>query len=266
MRHSHLTNVAYWDRNWANRPVPDALDPLAPGLNATLARSLHKFFSQALETIGAKRGDLIVEAGSGGSIILPYLSTRFGLRAEGIENSRIGSDMSRAIAAKTGVDTPIHEADLFNVPQQLLQRYDIVFSYGLVEHFQPTTLILDRLGDIARPGGHLITIVPNMRGLIGALQKLADPETYEIHVPLSANDLAQAHRDSGFDVIESGYLMTANFSVVNFAGSHWFASHAGPRLASWASKLVWLAERFVMPELPNGLTSPYAFVLARKQG
>ena len=265
MGKGHLTDVAYWDRNWASRPAPDPLDPARPGLNGTMSRSLHRFFERFFVKLAVKPGDLIVEAGSGGSIILPYFKTQFQLRAEGIENSPVGTETSRAIAAKSGVETPIHDADLFKLPPHLLQRYDIVFSYGLVEHFLPTTLILDQLKSIARPGGHLVTLIPNMRGVVGWLQKVANPEVFAIHVPLSAAELAQAHRDSGLEVIEYGYIMTVNFSAINFAGSGRLLSGAGPRLASWGSKLVWLAESLRFPEMPNALTSPYAFVIARKK-
>lgn len=264
MSEGHLTDVAYWDRNWNDRPIPDPLDPASPGLNGTLWRGLHRFFQRSFARLGVKPGDLIVEAGSGGSVILPYFSTQFQLRAEGIENSPAGIQTSRAIAAKCGVDTPIHNADLFKLPTSLMARYDIVFSYGLVEHFRPTTIILDRLRDIARPGGHLVTIIPNMRGLMGWCQKAANPEVFAIHVPLSAAELAQAHRGSGLEVIAQGYLMTVNFSAINFSGPNRLVARLGPRLASWTSKAVWLAERLGFPEMPNALTSPYAFVIARK--
>ena len=262
----HLTDVAYWDRSWSGRPVPKPLDPEAAGLNGTLQRSLHKFFTEVFGKIGIERGERIVEAGSGGSIILPYFNSQFGLRAEGIENSSAGTGMSLAIAAKAGVDTPIHDADLFDLPPHLLQRYDIVFSYGLVEHFRPTTVILDRLNAITRPGGHLVTLIPNMRGLMGRIQKIANPDVYAIHVPLNARNLADAHRASGLEVLESGYFMTANFSAINFAGSRRISQKYGQRLASWSSKSIWLLEQLGMPQIPNSLTSPYAFTIARKPG
>ena len=264
MSDGHLTDVAYWDRNWATRPSPDPLDPESPGLNGTRERSLHRFFTSAFAKLAVKPGDLIVEAGSGGSVILPYFKTQFGLRAEGIENSPVGAETSLNIAAKSGVETPIHAADLFDLPENLLQRYDVVFSYGLVEHFRPTTLILDQLRAVARPGGHLVTLIPNMRGLMGWFQQIANREVFDIHVPLSASELAQAHRDSGLEVIGYGYIMTVNFSAINFTGRETLISRIGPRLASWSSKLVWLAELLGCPEIPNSLTSPYAFVLARK--
>ena len=262
---SRLTDVAYWDRAWSGRETPAPLDPDAPGLNGTLQRSLHRFFTAAFGKIGASKGDSILEAGAGGSVILPYFRSRFGLQAEGIENSPVGAELSRAIAEASGIQTPIHHGDLFDPPAHLLQRYDVVFSYGLVEHFRPTTLILDALARIARPEGHLLTIIPNMRGSVGFLQKLANPAVYEVHVPLNVSELVQAHEACGMRVINSGYLMTVNFGVINFTGARPVAAAIGPRLSSWSSKLVWQAERLGFPEFPNATTSPYIFVIARKR-
>jgi hypothetical protein len=65
--------------------------------------------------------------------------------------------------------------------------------------------------------------------------------------------------------VEAGYFMTANFSAINFQGRRGAIGWAGPRLAAWSSKAFWLLERFGIPEMPNPITSPYAYVLAQKK-
>jgi 2-polyprenyl-3-methyl-5-hydroxy-6-metoxy-1,4-benzoquinol methylase len=264
MNDKHLTDVDYWDRNWSERPVTGPLDPQARGLNGTPSRSLHRFFKRIFSKINVDAGNLIAEAGCGGSAILPYFHTEFGFQAEGIDNSSVGLNLSRTIARQSGIDTPVQMADVFNLPAELRERYDIVFSYGLAEHFRPTTLILKALSKLARPGGHVLTLVPNMSGALGLLQRLANPEVYAIHVPLTERDLALAHEQSDLKLIEAGYLMTANFSAINFQGANTIASQIGPRLASWTSKAFWILESAGMPEMPNRLTSPYVYALAQK--
>jgi 2-polyprenyl-3-methyl-5-hydroxy-6-metoxy-1,4-benzoquinol methylase len=259
----HLTNPAYWDRNWAERSVAEPLDPHAAGLNGVQSRCLHRLFARLFERIGIAPNAAIVEAGCGGSAILPYFKREFGLRAEGLDNSPVGIDLCNAIARKSGVETPVYLADIFELPAHLRGRYDIVFSYGLAEHFNPTTLILEALAGLARPGGYVLTLIPNMRGALGVFQKLANPDVYAIHVPLTALELSRAHEACGLRVIEAGYFMTANFSAINFQGSKTAVAWAGPRLAAWTSKVFWLLERLGMPEIPNPITSPYAYVLAQ---
>jgi hypothetical protein len=124
-----------------------------------------------------------------------------------------------------------------------------VFSLGLAEHFMPTTSIINALSAFLQPSGWLITAVPNMHGILGMLQRLANPAVYHVHVTLSPTELAAAHRASGLSVLSAQHLMTVNFSVVNFSGpGSRLPPGTGLRLASWTSKLIWTLERAGLPE------------------
>lgn len=261
-----LTDSAYWDRTWSRRAVPQPLDPRRSGLNSTVPRRWHRFFSQSFDSLGIRAGDRLLEAGCGGSVFLPYFVSEYGLDAEGLDNSTEGCELSNAIAKRSGISTPIHCGDVLQPPAALLGRYRAVFSLGLVEHFTPTTSIVGALAAFLQPGGWLITVVPNMHGIVGALQKLVDPVVYRLHVPLSPAELAAAHRSCGLSVVSSQHIMTANFGVVNFSGrGSRVAPGIGLRLTSWTSKLIWSLERAGVPEIPNGWTSPYVAVLAQRQ-
>jgi cyclopropane fatty-acyl-phospholipid synthase-like methyltransferase len=207
----------------------------------------------------------MLEAGCGGSVFLPYFAKEYGLSAEGIDNSLEGCELSNAIARQSGIATPIHYGDILDPPESMRAQYRMVFSCGLAEHFSPTTSIVRALTAFLRPDGCLITIVPNMHGLVGALQNLINPRVYDLHVPLSPSELSAAHRSCGLSVLDARHIMTVNFSVVNFAGSHSrIPERLGLRLASWTSKAVWSLQRAGLPELPNGWTSPYVAVVARQ--
>lgn len=262
-----LTDSDYWDRTWSGRTVPEPLNPRGSGLNGTLPRRWHRFFSQSFGSLGIRSGDRLLEAGCGGSVFLPYFVSEHGLAAEGLDNSTEGCELSNAIARRSGIPTPIHFGDVLHPAQFLLGRYRAVFSLGLAEHFTPTTSIVTALAAFLEPGGWLITVVPNMHGLVGALQRLVDPAVYRIHVPLSPAELADAHRSCALAVLSAQHVMTANFGVVNFSGpGSRVAPSLGLRLTSWTSKLVWTLERAGVPEMPNGWTSPYVAVLAQRLG
>lgn len=261
-----LTNAGYWDRTWSGRSVPPPLQPGARGLNGTVPRRWHGFFTETFAAIGLRPGDRLLEAGCGGSVFLPYFVQQHGLLAEGLDNSPEGCALSQAIARQSGFASAIHFGDVLHPDAALRGRYHSVFSFGLAEHFSPTTSIVGALKAFLRPGGWLITVVPNMHGLVGALQGLVDPAVYRLHVPLSPQALAAAHRACGLSVQSSRHLMTVNFSVVNFSGAtSRINPHLGLRLASWASKCVWSLERLGVPELPNRLTSPYVAVIAQSR-
>jgi 2-polyprenyl-3-methyl-5-hydroxy-6-metoxy-1,4-benzoquinol methylase len=260
-----LTDPEYWDRTWSARTIPEPLNPRGAGLNSTVARRWHRFFSHAFGYLGIRAGDRLLEAGCGGSVFLPYFVTEHGLEAEGLDNSPEGCELSNAIANRFGILTPVHFGDVFYPPESLLGRYRAVFSLGLAEHFTPTASVIRALAAFLQPSGWLITVVPNMHGIVGMLQKLVDPAVYRVHVPLSPAELAEAHRSCGLSVISAHHVMTANFSVVNFSGpGSRVAPRFGLRLASWTSKLIWTLERAGLPEISNGWTSPYVVVVAQR--
>jgi 2-polyprenyl-3-methyl-5-hydroxy-6-metoxy-1,4-benzoquinol methylase len=260
-----LTDAQYWDRTWAGRAIPQPLDSRGRGLNSTVPRRWRRFFSQVFASLGIRAGDRLLEAGCGGSVFLPYFVREYGLAAEGLDNSPEGCELSGAIARRSGFFTPIHFGDVLHPDAALLGQYRVVFSVGLAEHFMPTTSIISALSAFLQPSGCLITVVPNMHGIVGTLQKLVDPAIYSIHVPLSPAELAEAHRASGLSVLSAQHLMTANFSIVNFSGPDARLPPAiGLRLASWTSKLIWTLERAGLPEFPNGWTSPYVVVVAQR--
>ena len=261
-----LTNTQHWDRVWAHRAVPLPLDPNQRGLNGTTPRQWHVFFQSTFQSLGIRDGDYLLEAGCGGSVFLPYFARQFGLVAEGIDNSTEGCELSNAIAHRCGTQTRIFAGDILDPPGLLRGRYKVVFSMGLAEHFTPTTGIIGALAAFLQPGGVLITVIPNMRGLTGALQRVVDVELYRAHVPLTPRELAKAHQSCGLSVLRASYLMTANFGVVNFNGPGSRVRPAiGLRLASWASKSIWCLQRVGLPEIPNGFTSPYVAVVAQRK-
>jgi hypothetical protein len=260
-----LTDPHYWDKTWAGRTIPPPLDWRGRGLNATVPRRWHRFFSQAFASLGIGPGDRLLEAGCGGSVFLPYFVTEHGLAAEGLDNSPEGCELSGAIARRSGIFTPIHFGDVLHPDASLLGRYRAVFSLGLAEHFVPTTSIINALSVFLQPSGWLITVVPNMHGTVGMLQKLVDPGVYGIHVPLSPTELAEAHRACSLSVLSAQHLMTANFSVVNFSGpGSRMPPGIGLRLTSWTNKLIWSLERAGLPEMPNRWMSPYVVVVAQR--
>jgi hypothetical protein len=113
-------------------------------------------------------------------------------------------------------------------------------------------------------------LIPNMRGTVGALQRALSREIYDIHVPLSAVDLARAHTEAGLSLQSTGYFLPAHYGVCN-PHVRLGASGASARLRAFAylgaiassTLLLWIHEHLM--RLPaTELMSPYAFVLATK--
>ncbi len=76
-------------------------------------------------------------------------------------------------------DVDIIESDLFNFKTQ--KKYDLVFSYGFIEHFDDTEKVIKKHWDLVNPRGKMIIILPNLLGLNGIFQLLFDSENMSIH-------------------------------------------------------------------------------------
>lgn len=253
----------YWGGVWT-RPVPQAVDLDEPRLDNHMNQLLGTLLDRHL--LPARPERTLLEAGCGGSAWLPVFAKRYECQILGLDYSASGCALARETLRAAGVAGEILEADLFAPPERLLEVADIVFSQGLVEHFTPTGAIVARLADLTRPGGLVLTLVPNMHGLTGLVQRLMDARIFALHTPLSPAALALAHQDCGLVPLECGHLGTLNLSVANHA--RWagrpLLDALLARAKAWPSKLVWLAERALGRELPNGITSPLVYCVARK--
>ncbi|MFM1913486.1 MAG: hypothetical protein RIR51_1329 [Bacteroidota bacterium] len=73
------------------------------------------------------------------------------------------------------------EVDLFNESNQAMENYDLVFSNGLIEHFENTKDIIQRHLNYLKVGGDLLITIPNFRGYNGLIQLIFDKENLNKH-------------------------------------------------------------------------------------
>ena len=201
----------YWDQIWGGLPPPDAFNPQGRGARYLRDREFAQLFRVALA--GLPANSVVLEAGAADSSILPHFAG-LGHSIIGVDYSDIGCKRLRerlgAFSAKVVC------CDIFDPPASVLQVADLVISVGLVEHFTDTRSCVSALARFVRPGGRLLTIIPNMQGSVGFVQKLLAPSVYKVHVPLSPWDLRKAHEEAGLTIDQTSYLMAAEFGVVNW--------------------------------------------------
>ena len=254
---------SYWDHSWENRSLPQAIDPRAKGLNYYVNRKFHEFFRETFSELDTKEKK-ILEIGCAGSEWLPYFAKEFGFTVCGLDYSEKGCQQAREILANERVEGEVVCSDLFSPPQSMLEAFDVVVSFGVVEHFENTAGCLQALSQFLKPGGLAITVIPNMIGLIGSIQKIVDRRVFDIHVPLDERALAAHHKPS-LHVLSCRYFLFVNWGVINI--EHWEGSmlyRVGVRLRSWMSKGFWVLEDLLPVLKPNRLTSPYINSIARK--
>jgi SAM-dependent methyltransferase len=255
----------YWDDMWLTDALPTPLD-FSPGVSVKpVSRHLRDFVVAHVEPLGV--APAVLEVGCGGSVWLPYFRKVLGWRAAGVDYSLRGCALARRVLDHAGVDVPVHYCDLFAPLPDLVQAFDVVVSFGVVEHFVPTSRVIGALAQFIRPGGVVVTIVPNLVGWLGVLQKRLNRSIYDLHVPLTPTLLAQAHGDAGLEVLEATYVSTMDFYVANEGrtkGEALFGARVALKAMRFLSKVLWLAENLSCPVPTTARLSPYVGCAARR--
>jgi 2-polyprenyl-3-methyl-5-hydroxy-6-metoxy-1,4-benzoquinol methylase len=255
----------YWDRVWQGLPIPDAVNPRAKHLRNHTNRRFHNYFARTFAERNPSGQRLrLLEVGCARSRWLPYFAKEFGFEVTGLDYSAIGCEQSRAILRQAGVEGKVVEADFTDPPGDLLGQFDVVVSFGVVEHFEDTASCIEGLARFLRPGGLMITSVPNLIGVVGAIQKRVCRAVYDVHVLLDRAALAAAHERSGLTVLSCRYFMRGDFSVMNLSCWSERRLYGLLRLVPLGISLpLWALERFGIAPRPNRLTSPYVICLAK---
>lgn len=254
----------YWDQVWT------AADRPAPADGRSLSRIDRRFDALFRRVFADAPGGEVLEVGCAHSRWLPYFATDLGMRVAGLDYSELGCEVEREVLRRAGVSAEVRQADLFAPPQSFRDRFDVLFTLGVVEHFADTSDCLTALGAMLRPGGRLLTVIPNLTGVCGAIQKRFNRPVYDIHVPMGAPELAAAHRAAGLTVHESTYFLSTGFGILNLNGIDPRSCRGRAwtlRQLSRASKAVWTLEDRAGRPLPASRTlSPYVVCVAARPG
>jgi SAM-dependent methyltransferase len=169
------------------------------------------------------------------------------------------------ILSNEGVKGEIVCADFFSPSESMLKAFDVVVSFGVLEHFKDTTACIAAFSKFLKPGGLLITNIPNLCGLNGLIQKMINRSIFDIHVPLDKKSLVRVHQINRLRIISCEYFLSVNLGVLNIEnlkGSPFYTGAAG--LRSLINKVAWVCERAIPVFKPNRWSSPYINCVAIK--
>jgi len=200
----------YWSKEWSNYKIPDFNTITARKAANYIPWSYHELFTQIFGQ-EELRGKSILELGCGNSAWLAYFNKEWGLEVSGLDYSEEGCTKSRYILDQANVKGNVILADMFDAPEELVGKFDIVCSFGVIEHFEDTTGAIKAASIFLKPGGKLITTVPNHNGITGFFQKTFSKEIFNIHKILAEDDLKTAVKGAGLTYENSGYFI--NFSL-----------------------------------------------------
>lgn len=255
-----LTTQDYWNTTYQQRKqlIPSNVN----GWRNTSNREIYRLLCQL--NPGGKR---ILEIGGGGSPWLAFLSKTYpqadfaclDYAADGIETLAVFCKQEKINNIR------LYQADFFQ-PGGEAGSFDIVYSLGVVEHFSDLPTVLSCHADFLDEQGVMLTVIPNMAGILGILTRWMNRKVYDIHVPHDEASLLTGHQKADLQVLESGYLCSSNFGVLSScfpvrSGVKWWIY----RLLKWLNYLIWLFEDKVIQLPAFRFFSPYIYVISKKK-
>jgi 2-polyprenyl-3-methyl-5-hydroxy-6-metoxy-1,4-benzoquinol methylase len=257
----------YWDHVWENTPSLYAVDLHALGLNNYVNRKFHEYFQKVFSGMDTNDKRLL-EIGCANSQWLPYFVEEFGFKVTGIDSSEIGCLKAREILSNAGVRGEVLNADFFYPPAGMSRAFDVVISFGVVEHFENTVDCINAFKQFMNTGAVIITVIPNLMGILGLLQKILNDQIYDKHVPLDNDMLQRAHDLSGFGNLKCNYFLSNSFGIINLNGLNPDQKRTRVkallmRNLSRLSKVIWKIEETIGNFRASKLLSPYIICIGK---
>jgi 2-polyprenyl-3-methyl-5-hydroxy-6-metoxy-1,4-benzoquinol methylase len=258
----------YWNDSWLVTELTEAINPSNLSIENYVNRRFHNIFLD-LFNFPITPGTSLLELGCAKSSWLPYFAKEYGFKVFGIDYSPIGCRMAEKILDLNGIEAEIICSNFFEPPEKMLNSFDVVVSFGVVEHFENTAECLKSAAAFLKPGGVMFTSVPNLVGWNGAIQKKINKPVYDIHKLINQEELKEAHELAGLDTIECNYFISSSFGVINITGVPtnnlvWFMKKILLSALARISKIVWWIESKTCYIPPSVWTSPYIICTSRR--
>ncbi len=199
---TRLTDETYWNEGYKDAVFGEAT---SGGLVDLLNKYLDNVENKSCIEIGSFPGAYLPVIGKKGYIL------------NGIDfNPRNEKDLPEWLSGmglKTG---KFWAGDFFEFIKEEKTTYDLVCSFGFIEHFENYLEVIAAHLKLLKPGGKIIITTPNFRGWMQYLpHKLFDNENLGKHNLKSMNPVAwkMLMEQNGLEVQFSGYFGKYNFWV-----------------------------------------------------
>jgi 2-polyprenyl-3-methyl-5-hydroxy-6-metoxy-1,4-benzoquinol methylase len=212
------------------------------------------------------------EVGCGSSGWLPYFARKYNFTVSGLDYSVPGCELARQNLKMLGIAYgDIFCKDLFAPDCTEGKRYDVIFSYGVIEHFEKPEEVVKIFSSFLNEGGIIISLVPNYNGLAGSISKRFIRENYDIHNVIDKRGLEKIHAVNGLKIVKNGYAGMFTFGVLPLVlSNHWLFREGTLRrkmaffFTKAYDKVMTTLFKLLPFDLPTRYFSPYVICIARK--
>jgi len=254
-----LSNKSQWEKRWLKvRKKSLTFDPEQPSFRET-----HQILNKYLPK--QKTGKFL-EVGAYPGKYLWYFYKYFGYEPWGVEYVESCSRLAQEMLDKEDIPAKMINDDFFNLKAKDHvdeAGWDLVASFGFVEHFDDPVDAVAKHLEVTKVGGLVIISVPNHAGWNGSIMRFVDKEKWRQHNGMSLDDLVKAFdRAGGNEIIFSDYA--GHIGFWNAAVYPKLKSVFGPFYLFTRIPLLLIEKigRWIIPN--NRITSPEAIIIARK--
>lgn len=202
----------------------------------------------------------VLEIGCADSNFLCYLAKKFGYQAYGIDYSDAIAKTSELFKFNNLPEPILYKTDLFS--WQSDRKYDLVCSFGFIEHFEDINKIIARHSELVALDGKLIVTLPHFAHGQYLLHWLIDRENLKKHNTkiMNLNSIKKAVQNNGLKIEHLSYYKTFGFWTENNKTSK------TTKMVNWliikSGKVV---TKIFGHDKPNFLFSPHIVCVATKK-
>jgi SAM-dependent methyltransferase len=244
-RRNPITTREFWDGRAAAAALMSHEPPIFADVFRRYLHSSEPPGRRALE-IGAYPGRFI-----------HHLAANYGYKPFALDYCSAAKELPAMFEAVGAPNLTLFHEDFLKWSTD--EQFDLVCSFGFIEHFNDWSDMIRRHADLVAEGGYLILATPHFRNVQYVLHRLLDTPNLRQHNVHAMDDRAWRRilTSSGFEILRCGPYRTCQFWL--------HADEVGPVRSLVGRALSRLSEEFDhRMNWPNRLTSPYLVCVARR--
>jgi len=241
----------YWNKVWGGKIDVSKID-----INYYTNNLLHQLFLKYLP----KEKLRICEIGCAMSPYLLYFKDYFDYEIYGFDYDKEAVKKTLYIYNQYGYKANIFYRNFFS--NDPFDKVDVLFSMGVFEHFSNLEESIKHTNLYLKDDGIIITIIPNMNGIVGLLQKIFNKKVYDIHFPYTKKDLLFAHEKAGYKTLFCDYFGIYQGGVINLGDIKY--KNIISKLLAMPGKPLYYLNKFTNFKLDSKFNSPYVVYIGKK--
>lgn len=200
MSGKRLTEKQHWDDYWSKFELPVEIKKSEGNL---LLNEELNIFDKYL----TQKPLSILEIGGAPGQYLVYMHKNFGYQVHCLDYSEIGCEKTKENFKLLNIPVKVYQQDIFSENLGIPQ-FDVVYSMGLIEHFDDVSQVVKKHLCLLKPGGILMLGLPNLRGINHLFLRFLAPELLRQHnlQTMKIKTWETFEKEFGLEIIFKNYI------------------------------------------------------------